>query len=90
MARQMALEAQGKTRPQAQVQAQAQVQPQAQYPAQPRYQTQPQYQPSQPPYQVQYQPQTADTRSSPNNGALGLFQDSAPDVRSLFTHGVRG
>ena len=24
------------------------------------------------------------------HGALGLFQDSRPDVRSLFTHGVRG
>jgi|GEM_PF-212527 len=86
MARQMALELQGKTRPQ--------MQAQAQYPAQPGYQAQPQYQAAQPQYQVQYQPQNvaqaADTRHAPNNGALGLFQDAAPDVRSLFTHGVRG
>lgn len=96
MARQMALELEGKTRPQGQaLQAQVRSQVQAQYPAQPRYQTQqPQYPAAQTPYQVQYQPQTvaqaADTRSAPNNGALGLFQDAAPDVRSLFTHGVRG
>ncbi|ARQ01267.1 transglycosylase SLT domain-containing protein [Pseudorhodoplanes sinuspersici] len=78
MARQMALELEGKTRPQAQRQANYSVQA-------PRYQTHPQY-----PVQ---QPQTvaqADTHGAPNNGALGLFQDSAPDVRSLFTHGVRG
>lgn len=91
MARQMALELQGRTRPQAQVQPQYPAQ--AQYPVQAQYQTQPQTQ-AQPRYQVQFQPQavaqTTDTRNSPNNGALGLFQDSAPDVRSLFTHGVRG
>lgn len=94
MARQMALELQGRTRPQGQTQ-----QAQVQYPVQPGYQTQSQYQPAQyqsgqTQYQVQYQPQnvaqSADTRNAPNNGALGLFQDSAPDVRSLFTHGVRG
>jgi hypothetical protein len=27
---------------------------------------------------------------STSHGALGLFQDTRPDVRSLFTHGVRG
>lgn len=35
--------------------------------------------------------QTVDAVNTGNNhGALGLFQDSKPDVRSLFTHGVRG
>ena len=81
MARQMALELQGQTRPQ--------VQAQPQYPVQPRYQAQSPYPPQQQ-YQPQTVAQTAETRSAPNNGALGLFQDSAPDVRSLFTHGVRG
>jgi hypothetical protein len=32
----------------------------------------------------------ADIRTDNAPGALGLFQDSRPDVRSLFTHGVRG
>ena len=102
MARQMALELQGRTRLQGQthqVQAQQvqaqQGQAQQHYPvqqqaaAQARYQPQPQSQP----HQGQYQPQAvaqSDTRGTPGNGALGLFQDSAPDVRSLFTHGVRG
>ena len=76
IARQMALELEGKTRPQVHRQVQAQ----------PRYQTQPQY----PVQQSQTVAQTTDVRSAPSNGALGLFQDSAPDVRSLFTHGVRG
>lgn len=31
-----------------------------------------------------------DTGRSAGPGALGLFQDSKPDVRSLFTQGVRG
>lgn len=31
-----------------------------------------------------------DVRTDTNPGALGLFQDVRPDVRSLFTHGVRG
>lgn len=34
--------------------------------------------------------QTAEVGGGNNNGALGLFQDIKPDVRSLFTHGVRG
>jgi hypothetical protein len=34
--------------------------------------------------------QTAELPASNSHGALGLFQDSRPDVRSLFTHGVRG
>jgi hypothetical protein len=34
--------------------------------------------------------QTTETGASTGAGALGLFQDSKPDVRSLFTHGVRG
>lgn len=34
--------------------------------------------------------QTTDMRTDAAHGALGLFQDSKPDVRSLFTHGVRG
>ena len=82
MARQIALELQGKS--------QDKTQAQPQYPTQPRYQAHGQY-PMQPQYPVQPQPvaQTADTRAQ-NNGGLGLFQDSAPDVRSLFTHGVRG
>lgn len=79
-ARQMALELQGKTQDRTRPQAQAQ----SQYTVQHRYQTQPQY-----PTQTVAQT-TTDTRSAPGNGALGLFQDSAPDVRSLFTHGVRG
>ena len=75
MARQMALQLEGRASPQAQAQPQ--------YPVQQRHQAQPHYQP-------QTVAQAADTHSAPNNGALGLFQDSAPDVRSLFTHGVRG
>ena len=74
-ARQLALQAQGRTAPQTQ----------PQYPVQQRQQPQPHY-----PAQPQTVAQTADTRSTPNHGGLGLFQDSAPDVRSLFTHGVRG
>jgi hypothetical protein len=31
-----------------------------------------------------------DMRTDSASGALGLFQDARPDVRSLFTHGVRG
>lgn len=31
-----------------------------------------------------------DTRTDNAAGSLGLFQDMKPDVRSLFTHGVRG
>jgi hypothetical protein len=87
MARQIALELQGKA-PDRTSQDRTQAQPQ--YPAQSRYQAQGQY-PTQPQYPVQPQPvaQTAETRTQ-NNGGLGLFQDSAPDVRSLFTHGVRG
>jgi hypothetical protein len=34
--------------------------------------------------------QAAEVNAGNNAGALGLFQDSKPDVRSLFTHGVRG
>ncbi len=34
--------------------------------------------------------QTADARTSSGAGSLGLFQDTRPDVRALFTHGVRG
>jgi hypothetical protein len=34
--------------------------------------------------------QTAEAPASSSHGALGLFQDTRPDVRSLFTHGVRG
>ena len=34
--------------------------------------------------------QTAEAGAGNNHGALGLFQDVKPDVRSLFTHGVRG
>ncbi|MGD9920923.1 MAG: transglycosylase SLT domain-containing protein [Pseudorhodoplanes sp.] len=34
--------------------------------------------------------QTADARTDNRPGSLGLFQDIKPDVRSLFTHGVRG
>jgi hypothetical protein len=34
--------------------------------------------------------QTAELPASSSHGALGLFQDTRPDVRSLFTHGVRG
>jgi len=34
--------------------------------------------------------QTADMRTDAAAGSLGLFQDARPDVRSLFTHGVRG
>jgi hypothetical protein len=43
--------------------------------------------------QVAQAPQTApvaDMRTDNSVGALGLFQDARPDVRSLFTHGVRG
>ena len=83
MARQMALELQNKTRPQVQAQAQYPVQPQQRSPVQSQYPVQQQFQP-------QSVAQAADSRNGPNNGALGLFQDSAPDVRSLFTHGVRG
>jgi hypothetical protein len=32
----------------------------------------------------------ADMRTDNATGSLGLFQDIKPDVRSLFTHGVRG
>ncbi|HWV54484.1 lytic transglycosylase domain-containing protein [Pseudorhodoplanes sp.] len=32
----------------------------------------------------------ADARTDNAPGSLGLFQDAKPDVRSLFTHGVRG
>jgi hypothetical protein len=48
---------------------------------------------AQPVQQVAQAPQTApvaDTRTDNSPGALGLFQDVRPDVRSLFTHGVRG
>jgi len=34
--------------------------------------------------------QTADVRTDTSPGSLGLFQDTRPDVRSLFTQGVRG
>jgi hypothetical protein len=34
--------------------------------------------------------QTADARAGTAVDTLGLFQDIKPDVRSLFTHGVRG
>lgn len=34
--------------------------------------------------------QNADARTENAPGSLGLFQDIRPDVRSLFTHGVRG
>lgn len=34
--------------------------------------------------------QTTEAPGSNSHGALGLFQDTRPDVRSLFTHGVRG
>ena len=34
--------------------------------------------------------QTAEASGNNSYGALGLFQDTRPDVRSLFTHGVRG
>ena len=34
--------------------------------------------------------QTAEAPATNSYGALGLFQDTRPDVRSLFTHGVRG
>jgi hypothetical protein len=34
--------------------------------------------------------QTVEAGAGNNHGALGLFQDVKPDVRSLFTHGVRG
>lgn len=34
--------------------------------------------------------QTAEATATNSYGALGLFQDTRPDVRSLFTHGVRG
>jgi hypothetical protein len=43
--------------------------------------------------QVAQAPQTApvaNARTDNASGALGLFQDIRPDVRSLFTHGVRG
>ncbi len=80
-ARQLALQLEGKSGPQ--------VQAQPQYPVQQQQRTQPQHS-----AQSRYQPQTVadagDARSAPGNGALGLFQDSTPDVRSLFTHGVRG
>lgn len=34
--------------------------------------------------------QTSEAQGTASYGALGLFQDTRPDVRSLFTHGVRG
>jgi hypothetical protein len=34
--------------------------------------------------------QTVEPSGNTSHGALGLFQDTRPDVRSLFTHGVRG
>ena len=34
--------------------------------------------------------QTSEAQGTTSYGALGLFQDTRPDVRSLFTHGVRG
>jgi hypothetical protein len=34
--------------------------------------------------------QTSEAQGNASYGALGLFQDTRPDVRSLFTHGVRG
>ena len=34
--------------------------------------------------------QTAEATGNTSHGALGLFQDTRPDVRSLFTQGVRG
>jgi len=74
MARQMALELEGRTRPRADAPRPVQ--------AEVRYAPQSASQP-----QAVAQTREANTAS---NGALGLFQDAAPDVRSLFTHGVRG
>jgi hypothetical protein len=46
-------------------------------------------QPAAPTAQAAPVAQTADARTN-GPGSLGLFQDTKPDVRSLFTHGVRG